>query len=838
MGALGLLVAFQTLAGGKLTLDIPAQDLGSALKAFSAAANEQVLFSDSLVAGRRSVALKGEYTSESALATLLRGSDLKADRTKSGVLLIRPIAYVTEGSAQSSDESFNSASLPDRLRLAQAGGATSQSASVVSGSAEVTGTQTAPGLEEVVVTAQKRAERLQDVPVPVTSIAADTLVESNLTRIQDYYTMVPGLNVTPNDYGTAQVTIRGLTTGGYTNPTVGVVVDDVPFGASSYLVLGEEVPDFDPSDLARIEVLRGPQGTFYGASSIGGLLKFVTVDPSTAGFSGHIQAGLAGVHNGDGLGYNVRGSLNAPLAETLALRLSAFTRLDPGYIDDPALHERGVNKGEVSGGHLSLLWRPSDGLSLKVNALFQHTNVDGSPEVDIKTGLGDLQQDDARDTGLTHKTFQAYSATVNAKLGTASLAFVSGYSIDRFSGLYDYTQGLGTLSEADFGVSGAPFLDQYRTTRFTQELRLSVPFGTRVDWLLGGFHDHQHSMYSVDYLASNYYTGEVVGAGLMFTSPWSYDESAAFTDVTVHVTRQLDIQFGARESHNRQTYQENFNGEYTPAFYGAPSPLTYSGPATSENSFTYLVTPQLKLSPDLMLYARLASGYRPGGPNLGVSGAPATYSPDTTKNYEMGVKGDILDRKVTFDASLYYIRWNNVQLQLRAPISESVYAGNGGEAKSQGVEIALEARPILGFKVSAWAAINQAVLTQTLPLTSTVYGLAGDRLPDSSRFSGNIALDDEFQVWGNVRGFAGGTVSYVGDREGVFVTGPQRQDLAAYTKTDLRLGLKYESWTSNLFVNNVMDRRGVLSGGVGTLNPIAFSYIQPRTVGISFNKDF
>jgi outer membrane receptor protein involved in Fe transport len=158
-------------------------------------------------------------------------------------------------------------------------------------------------------------------------------------------------------------------------------------------------PDIDPSELAQVEVLRGPQGTLYGASSIGGLLKYVTVDPSTDALSGRIQAGTSSVRNGAELGYSFRGSVNIPLSDTLALRASGFTRRDPGYIDDPMLNAEGVNKVTTQGGRLSALWRPSHEFSWKASALYQDSKASGSPYVDVQPGLGNLQQSDVRGTG-------------------------------------------------------------------------------------------------------------------------------------------------------------------------------------------------------------------------------------------------------------------------------------------------------------------------------------------------------------------------------------------------------------------------------------------------------
>jgi iron complex outermembrane recepter protein len=203
----------------------------------------------------------------------------------------------------------------------------------------------------VVVTAEKHEARLQDVPVPVTAISADGLASSNQVRLQDYYSSVPGLSIASDGFraGIPTVAIRGITTGGYGNPTVGITIDDVPYGSSTLQGGGVYSPEIDPSDLQRVEVLRGPQGTLYGASSRGGLLKFVTLDPSTTALSGRVQSDVNTVHHGEGVGYGLRGAINIPITDSFAVRASAFGRRDVGYIDNVLTDERGVNRDTASG---------------------------------------------------------------------------------------------------------------------------------------------------------------------------------------------------------------------------------------------------------------------------------------------------------------------------------------------------------------------------------------------------------------------------------------------------------------------------------------------------------
>jgi iron complex outermembrane receptor protein len=806
--------------------NVPAQSATTGIPEFARQAGIQILVSEPLVRGKQITAVSGRHAIAEGLEILLKGTGLVAT-TKDG-------ATYTLSDAQSASH--------------RAGVLNGESASLSALNTD----KDAAHLDEIIVTAQKREERLQDVPIPVTVLAADTLIERNQLRLQDYFTNVPGLSLAPGASTQSQqiLSIRGITTG-FGNPTVGVLVDDVPYGSSTSNGGGLVVPDIDPGDLARVEVLRGPQGTLYGASSMGGLLKFVTVDPSTDGVSGRVQAGVSSVYNGAELGYNARASVNIPLSDTLAIRVSGFTREDPGYIDNPILHIDGINETRVSGGRLAAIWKPSQNLSLKFSALYQDSKGYGLSDVDEPINgyagppLGDLQQNYIRGVGGSDKTVQAYSLALQAKLGIAELTSVSGYNVNSYKDSFDYTYAFESygLSQSSFGVTGSPVFDDSKTKKFTQELRLSMPVAERVDWLLGAFYTHESSALVQTISAEDTVTGAVVGNGIAFNSPTTFAEYAAFTDLTFHVTDRLDVQVGGRESEVEQTYTETDTGPYVVTFDLAPSPYVVPKTDVKTHAFTYLLTPRFRISSDLMAYARFASGYRAGGPNE-VPGAPREYRPDKTNDYEIGMKGDFLEHKLIVDTSLYYIDWKDIQLSV---LNENYlsYTTNASRAKSQGVELSVTSRPLTGLTIAAWIAWDDAELTQAFPAgnPSDTYGVAGDRLPYSSRFSGNISVDEEFPIVGQVKGFAGASMSYAGERQGAFQTlqpagSPQRQVFPAYAKTDLRAGVRYDSWTGNFFVTNVADRRAVLNGGVGDFPPFAFQFIQPRTVGLSVIKTF
>lgn len=784
-------------------LNIPKQSLDLALRDLAQQTGLQIaLFSDAIDESALVGPILGSQSAEQALRTLLTPSGLSYKVVSEGTIAV-----------------LNAKDAP-----AAAGPRAAAPAEEESGAR----------LEEIIVTAQKRQERIQDVPIPVTAIQATTLLESNQLRLQDYYTRIPGLSVTPSAYDQT-IAIRGITTGPATNPTVGITVDDVPFGASTSLGGGNVVPDLDPSDLARIEVLRGPQGTLYGASSLGGLIKFVTVDPSTDRVSGRVEGGTQDVKNGDGLGYSVRGSVNLPVSDAMAIRASGFTREDPGYIDNPSIGAEGVNQRRVKGGRVSTLWRPSDTYSLKLSALYQDYESDGASEVN--TTLNELQQNYIRGTGPSQGNAQAYSGTFTGQFGNLQLVALSGYNTRENQDAVDFSESVGGLLLPLYGVDGASLNTHGRTRKFTQELRLSGSIGTRVDWLVGAIYSHEQSDVEQDIPAIDPATGRVVA--ISYHSPRSETniERAAFSNLTLHFNDRFDVQIGGRMSGIRQKFQQTTvqpiftNGSEVPDI----GPTTYA----SADPVTYLLTPRFRISPELMLYARAASGYRVGGPNGALCTArafPCEFGPDKTRNYEIGAKGALLSNRLAFDASVYSIDWDAIQLFVTDP-SYISYNTNASGARSRGVELSIEARPSDDVAITAWATWSDPELTRALPPgapgSAPVAG-PGERLPYSSRFSSNVSFDWTVPL-GSLKAILGGSLSYSGDRLGTFVSAGERQEFAAYTRADLRVGLVRESWTLNVFANNVFDKRARLNTGPAAST---FIYIQPRTVGVNLAKTF
>jgi len=827
IAAVGMLLASPVLAlADDARFDIPAQPLSSALQAFATQANMQLMYVYDLVAKMRGNEVRGDLDKHAALALLLRDTGFEASYSADDVATIKPVndaMAVVEPARGGNTAQFTP--IASSRPLAEDDRATPLSAV----------------LEEIIVTSQKRRERLQDVPVPVAAVTASTLADKSQFRMQDYYTQVPGLAMTPNQFsGAPSVAIRGITSGDATNPTVAITVDDVPFGSSTSIGGGYFAPDFDPSDLARVEVLRGPQGTLYGAASIGGLIKYVTIDPTTAGLEGRVQAGLNRVDHSGESGYSVSAGINVPLGDAFAVRINGFTREEPGYIDNIRGNERNVNETHSSGGHLSAIWEPSDWFSLKLSALVQENEVFGAPYITRSPGLGDLQQDFLPDTGYVQRTFEAYSATAVLKLDAVELTSVTGYSESQLADLLDYTALNGAFTQDLFGTEDTLNRDDTTTYKFSQELRAATGLGERADLVIGGYYTRESSPYILEILAADP-QGRPTDSLIVSDFFSTFREWAGFTALTYRLTDRFDVQVGGRWSQIEQSFGETDTGPLVPVILGTTSPRVLPEESASEHATTYLVTPRFKLSRDVMIYSRLASGYRPGGINQGdLTGLPPRFAPDETLNYEVGVKGGGFGGKFFFDGSVYYIDWQDIQLSLINPANGQNYFTNGSRAKSEGVELSVQLMPADGLRIDAWAVWNNAVLTEAMPPPEAggVNGPVGARLPFSSRFSASASANYEFPL-GALTGVAGATISHVGDRVGTFISDDSgRQVFSAYSKTDVHAGMKTQQWTFDLYINNVTDERGVLGGGNGTITPTAYQLIQPRTVGFSVARTF
>jgi iron complex outermembrane recepter protein len=713
------------------------------------------------------------------------------------------------------------------------------------------GTSDSSQLGEVIVTADKRPEQLLKVPAPVTALQAADLTRWGNADLSDYARSVPGLNVTGSEAGQTVVIMRGITTGfGYAIPaTTSTYIDDVPYGSSTAAAYGSVATlDLDPGSLQRVEVLRGPQGTLYGASSLGGLIKYVTTPPSLTHYSA--RAELAGTAiDGGGQGGTVRAMFDGPLVEgKLGMTISAFDRHDPGYLSDPFRHRKNENSSRTDGGRVAFLWEPTDQLSVKLAALVQNTLTNGTSAVDLNADLTPIygKYEQVRyGNAIWDFRNKLYSLTVNYDFGWATLTSITGYAQRDAMLDIDFTNKFGGLLSGILGVPNLAVYDDItlNNNKTTQEVRLASPSGGTFEWLGGVFYTHEHSVKPEAFANPyNYITGVVtpVPAGIFTDTLYdSYSEIAGYADVTYHPTANFKVLTGVRYSSDKET-------SITPYYGILFGPPTTDVGSSSDNSVTYLVAPSYSFNNDNMVYLRVASGFRPGGPtgvsasNL-IQGAPETYAPDKLTNYELGYKASFPQQQMTLDMSAFDIEWKNIQLLQN--VNGFVVTANGSNARSTGMELAWMWRPMTGVDLSATADYTHAYLTADAP---GIGGKAGDDLPDTPEFSANVAADYDFPITAQLDGFAGVDYQYEGERHIDFIAGKPAGFITpimpGYSTVDFRVGVNRGNVSVEAYVKNIGNAYGMLQlvsqvrNGYGP--PLAASVIAPRTFGLSITAQF
>jgi len=708
--------------------------------------------------------------------------------------------------------------------------------------------ETVTTLPTVIVTANKRTQNVQDVPMAVSVMGGYQLERMNAADFGDYLTKMPGVNVISAGEGMTQIVMRGVTSGSrQPNASVGTYIDDAPFGSSTVYAIGALLtPDIDPSDLERVEVLRGPQGTLYGSNTLGGLIKFVTRPPDATAFSGRAQVDGSSLDHG-GNGFGARLMLNAPLVtDKLAVRVDGFKRHDPGYIDDIGKGVKDANDARVDGGRAQLLWTPNDRVSLRVSALFQNLEGDdlanGGIDVDphtLQPLYGPYTSRHSPGTGQLDLGYRMYDATLTADFGWATLVATTSYNHLDLDQTFDLTAAYGPILGPLFGLPNAGFSERTPVTqnKFTQEIRLQSPATQQLEWRVGVFYTHERSRYGQTVLSFDAITGAPLPLPTLADlslGPATFTEWAGYGDITWHFTPRFDVLVGVRQTHDKTQYTQTGDGLLV-----GPSSFTTTG---TDTPTTYLVSPSFKLTDDVMLYARVASGFRPGGPNVGVPpglGAPVTFGPDKLVNYEVGLKTTLLQHTMTFDVDAFYIDWSHIQLE--SNIAGIGFLSNGGKAKSQGLEAALEYRPVAGLTLTANASWTDAKLTQDTP--SGLVGFKGDRLPYVPRWNANVGAEYNFPIANGWSGYVGANYGYVGSRITDFQSAQDaRYNLPSYRVLDLHAGVNFGKWSFGAFVKNATDSRGITVLSFETTDPTAapFSatYVQPRLVGVTASVDF
>ncbi|GAB5352776.1 TonB-dependent receptor [Qipengyuania sp. 483] len=735
----------------------------------------------------------------------------------------------------------------------------------------------------IVVTAQKREQTLAEIPQSISVLGGKQLEEQQATSFVDYAAQVPGLSLQQSNPGQTRIILRGVNTGG-ASPTAAIYVDETPFSPSTGQANGAVLAgDIDTFDIERLEVLRGPQGTLYGANSLGGLIKFVTVKPKLGEYEARVRAGVELTEGGDP-GYSGNVVANVPVGDTLAVRASGYYRKSGGFIDTIGIDRENANDFDSYGGRASLLFEPIQDFSIRLTALAQNIRANSQASFDVDPLTHDpIKTDPATGAPLDGRLvrteyfpekndvdYRVYSATVDWDFGPASLTSVTSYGTLDQSEAYDVTYQLPGIADAvfgglypDAGPLGVVFPASASQKKFTQELRLDSAVSDRFEWLVGGYYTKETGLLLQAYTpfplnepqpldpTLELAPGIVFDDFLTATLDSEYEEYAAFGSVTFFLSDRFDITAGGRYSHNEQETSQILDGSLLVLSGATPDevPEIVEG-NSSENVFTWSVAPRFEISDLTTFYARVAKGYRPGGPNVVPPGAgssfPTQFDADTLISYEAGVRAETPGQEFSIDASVYYLDWRDIQVLVtyNTDIGPVGADGNGETATSKGAEITATLRPTRGLDLVASMAYSDAKLDEDLPDGNG--GFAGDRLPYAPEWTANFAADYEWSLGGETTAFVGGNVRLVSDQAGNFDANYQeafgrRLKLDGYASADLRAGVRLERFSINAYMRNVTNSRGLTGLGDFLLRPgttLSAAPIRPRTYGVTVGAEF
>jgi outer membrane receptor protein involved in Fe transport len=809
----GLSISPYSLAGSSNRLDIPAGDLIAALDLFARQAHAELIYSAEDLKGLHTRGVHGELTPNTALRELLAGTELTAVVHSSGAILITR-------SANPSDAAQGPQSArPVAVRRTQSN-------------------RQPEHVDEVVVTASRREEPLSSVGMGITTVSNDELETRSASGLEDFVALVPGVNV--QSYGTAGygvVSMRGISPQS-SGATVAVYVDDIPFGGSS--ALPETAwywPDIDPADLERVEVLKGPQGTLYGASSLGGVIKYVTRIPSLTTSEMSASEELNDVQGGSP-GGKLRASVATPIVTNdLAVRVSGYYEFLGGYIDDVGIGGNDTNRGEKSGARATLLYQPLDNLQIRLNAGVQHSEVrgydttdDGGPTFQPLYGYFEQQ----RYTPESFKVLaQMFSAEAQWDTWLGRLISATSYSA------FDSRQALDLTPDAAFFPPGvitptnpAGELGGYYDAQKTQEIRFTSRQLGSFEFVAGTFWQHEGleqttAAYSYDTI------GQVNPRGFLGSdaNTGTLDEYAGFGDGTLYIIPQVDLTIGYRYSDIQQQDNKRLIGE----LYASPGSVdSYPPLATSAQvNQTYLGGIRWRITDEVMLYGRAATGYRPGGTRPVPPGAPAgfgdTYTSDGIRSYEAGIKVRASGGRLVLSADAYLIDWSKIQTFIYVG-AENVN-GNAGTARSHGAEFEAVYIPTEGLTLGANAAYTDARYTATSAAADVVAGQRLDYVPTLTR---TLYIDCSLPFNSPWRPKIGAEYAYRSsqlDESGVA--------LPAYTTFGVHAEIQFDHQALRFYARNLTNEHGIVgSEGYSAGAPYEVVYARPRTFGLIYSQKF
>ncbi len=732
--------------------------------------------------------------------------------------------------------------------------------------------------QEIIVTAQKRSENLQKVPMAITAITTKSLEDLNVAQFEDYARLVPSLSSkgggsggSANGPGNNNVYFRGVASGENGNhsaslPSVGTYLDEQPITT----IIG--ALDVHVFDMARIEALAGPQGTLYGASSQAGTIRLITNKPDLSGTYGQLNLEVNHVAHGD-FGYTGEGYINLPVANNMALRVVGWHRRDAGWIDNVPgtmtfaaagitidnadLAEKDFNDVNTSGARAALKIDLDENWTITPAVMGQTQTVHGN--FSEESGLGDNQIMQFNPEGSKDRWVQA-ALTVEGKVGSFDMTYAGAYMKRRVESSADYSDysyfydALGSTFYDNNGDTISPnqrVEADHHYTKLSQELRFSSPADKPLRLIAGAFYQRQ-----VDGIEENYIIDNIADAitvpgtdsDIWLTKQKRVDRDyALFGELSYDVTPQVTITGGGRLYKYDNSllgffgYSDGWSsGTGVAACFGPAelegTPCTNVDKRTKGSGFVHRLNVTWKPTEQLLAYATWSRGFRPGGINR--RGSLPPYKPDFLTNYEVGLKYN-LGRGAHINVAGYREDWRNVQLSFLGE-NGLTEIRNAGNARIWGVEADLVLRPAEGLTWSTGAAYNDAKLRNAFCLIATPdfdcsvgvdldgdgipednaeLAPAGRRLPVTAKLKGSTQMRYEWPLSATMKAHLQGVATYEGrrTRDLRILENGIYGNMRAYTQVDLSAGIESGPWDAELYAKNVFDGRGQTSKNIQCL---------------------
>jgi iron complex outermembrane receptor protein len=753
--------------------------------------------------------------------------------------------------------------------------------------------------DDIYVTAQKRSENLQDVPIAITAIGTERLDELQVDQFGDYARYIPSISYQTAGPGFSNVYFRGVASGENANhsaslPSVGTYLDEQPITTITGAL------DIHVFDIARVEALAGPQGTLYGASSQAGTIRIITNKPDTSGFYGEANVELNHVSHGE-FGYTGEAFVNAPLSGKAAVRLVGWYRKDAGYIDNipgsltfpssgitfnnAPYVEDNYNDVETYGARAALRLELGENWTVTPQVMGQQQVSDGT--FAQESGLGELQVQQFNREHFVDKWIQG-ALTIEGKIGNWDATYAGAYmrrQIDGASDYVDYAYFYDALAGygAYFYDNGGNLVNpnQYiisddSFTKQSHELRFASPSEKKVRLIAGLFYQRQTHAIEQNYIIDNIADSITVpgtASNIWLTQQLRVDRDyAAFGELSWDVTPHLTLTGGGRLYRYRNSlvgffgYSAGFSSKTgVAACFGPPavddSPCTNLDKSTSATDFIHRLNATYKFGKDALVYATWSRGFRPGGINR--RGSLPPYGADFINNYELGFKTSWADHRIRFNGAVYQLDWDNIQLSFLGA-NGLTEIRNAGNARIRGAEVDLYFRPATGLTFSLGGSYNDANITKDFCLIANadfdcttpgnaLLAPAGTRLPITAKIKMNALMRYEFPVAGGEGHFQVGIV-----HEGSRTTDLRLFErsilgsLDAYTTVDASAGFKMDKWQVELFVKNLFDVNGQVGNGIQcneaicgdpfgqtAIGPKIYTFVtRPRMIGLRMGTKF